>query len=76
MAKKACDETEYKQAHILSTLAAGYAEMGDFATAVEWSKKALDLGDEMQKADLAKELESYEASKPCARDANRRRRFG
>ncbi|HEY1602507.1 MAG TPA: tetratricopeptide repeat protein [Pirellulales bacterium] len=64
LAKKACEETEYKQAHILSTLAAGYAEIGDFSSAVEWSKKALDLGDDVQKADLSKELESYEASKP------------
>ena len=64
LAKRACDVTEYKQPHILSTLAAGYAEMGDFATAVEWSKKALELGDETQKAELAKELESYQSSKP------------
>ena len=28
LAKQACEVTEYKQAHILSTLAAGYAEIG------------------------------------------------
>jgi tetratricopeptide (TPR) repeat protein len=64
LAKRACEVTDYKQPHILSTLAAGYAELGDFATAVEWSKKALELGDESQKAELAKELESYQSSKP------------
>ncbi|HEY4310124.1 MAG TPA: tetratricopeptide repeat protein [Pirellulales bacterium] len=64
LAKRACEVTEYKQPHILSTLAAGYAETGDFTTAVEWSKKALELGDEAQKADLSKELESYQSSKP------------
>ncbi len=64
LATKACEVTEYKQPHILSTLAAGYAETGDFAKAVEWSKKAVELGDETQKSDLTKELESYEASKP------------
>ena len=64
LAKRACEVTDYKQPHILSTLAAGYAEIGDFTTAVEWSTKALELGDESQKAELAKELESYQASKP------------
>ncbi len=64
LAKRACEVTEYKQPHILSTLAAGYAELGDFATAVEWSKKALELGDETQKTELSKELESYQSSKP------------
>jgi len=64
LATKACEVTEYKQPHILSTLAAGYAEIGDFAKAVEWSTKAVELGDETQKSDLAKELESYQASKP------------
>ena len=64
LATKACEVTDYKQPHILSTLAAGYAETGDFATAVEWSKKALELGEESQKEELAKELESYQSSKP------------
>ena len=43
LAKQACEVTEYKQAHILSTLAAGYAETGDFDTAINWSKKAVEL---------------------------------
>ncbi len=64
LAKKACEVTEYKQPHILSTLAAGYAETGDFNAAVEWSQKALDLGDDTQKDELAKELASYQESKP------------
>ncbi len=34
LATEACKLTEYKQAHILSTLAAGYAESGDFETAM------------------------------------------
>ena len=64
LATKACELTDYKQAHILSTLAAGYAETGDFETARQWSQKAVELGDEEQKEPLTKELESYKAEKP------------
>jgi tetratricopeptide (TPR) repeat protein len=64
LAKEACEATEYKQAHILSTLAAGYAETGEFETAVTWSKKAVEQGGDELKPQLSKELESYEARKP------------
>lgn len=64
LAKQACEVTEYKQAHILSTLAAGYAESGDFENAVTWSQKAVELGGDQTKDQLAKELESYQQKKP------------
>ena len=61
---KACELTDYKQAHILSTLAAGYAETGDFENARKWSEKAVELGKEDTIEDLKKELESYKQDKP------------
>jgi tetratricopeptide (TPR) repeat protein len=64
LATEGCKVTEYKQPHILSTLAAGYAEIGDFDTAIAWSKKAVELGDGELKENLEKELESYQAKKP------------
>jgi tetratricopeptide (TPR) repeat protein len=64
LAKKACELTEYKQAHILSTLASGYAEAGDWENAVKWSEKALELGEGEVREQLAKELESYQQKKP------------
>ncbi|HUY93147.1 MAG TPA: tetratricopeptide repeat protein [Pirellulales bacterium] len=64
LATKACEVTDYKQAHILSTLASAYAETGDFDTAKKWSSKAVELGEGSMKEQLAKELESYEHRKP------------
>jgi len=68
LAKHACELTGYNEAHILSTLAAGYAETGDFDTAVKWSTKAVELGRQQSSPDvqesLAKELKSYQEKKP------------
>jgi tetratricopeptide (TPR) repeat protein len=64
LAEQACKVTEFKQAHILSTLAAGYAETGDFESAAKWSQQAVDLGPEAMKGQLAKELDSYRQKKP------------
>lgn len=47
-----------------STLAAAYAEAGDFAKAIETQKKALDIVPANEKADYESRLELYEAGKP------------
>jgi tetratricopeptide (TPR) repeat protein len=64
LALKGCELTEYRQAHIISTLAAAYAETGDFETARRWSEKSVELGDDSLKDQLRKELASYQAEKP------------
>ncbi|MFK8110766.1 MAG: tetratricopeptide repeat protein [Rubripirellula sp.] len=66
--------SEYKKAHILSTLAAAHAETGDFEKAIQWSTKAVEVGtaaveegadkETMQLDQLKKELKSYEKNKP------------
>ncbi len=62
---QACDLTEYKKPHILSTLASGYAEAGDFETAIKWSTKAVELGKGTENDDqLHKELKGYKENKP------------
>ncbi len=62
LAQQACEKTEYQEAHILSTLAASYAELGNFEEAVKWSSKAVELDPEEEQ--LTKELASYQERKP------------
>ena len=75
---KACEKTNYKRPHILSTLAAAYAETGDFENAKKWSAEAVklasvkpkedaeDADDDMSdmKEELQKENDSYKDKKP------------
>lgn len=67
LATKACEVTEYQRPHILSTLAAAYAESGNFEKAIEWSSQAVEKGKtEMQDQleQLEQELKSYRDAKP------------
>jgi tetratricopeptide (TPR) repeat protein len=68
LALKACELSNYDEAYILSTLAAAYAELGDFDKALEWSQKSVALSEkednnEERLEDLKKELESYKNKK-------------
>lgn len=64
---QACELVEYKESYAVSTLAAGYAEVGDFDKACEWAAKAVELG-EQEKSEsldnLKRELEGYQRKKP------------
>jgi tetratricopeptide (TPR) repeat protein len=66
LALKACEGTEWEEAHIISTLAAAHAETGDFEAARKYSKQAVEKAgeDDEVKEQLAAELASYEAGKP------------
>jgi len=41
LATEAAELTDFKEAYILSTLASGYAETGEFDSAIEWIDKAI-----------------------------------
>jgi tetratricopeptide (TPR) repeat protein/serine/threonine protein kinase len=68
LAHEACEHTNMKEAHYLDTLAAAYAEYGDFKSAVEWQEKAMDLITDESRAeyetDFNNRLELYKSSKP------------
>ncbi|MGA2258019.1 MAG: tetratricopeptide repeat protein [Thermoguttaceae bacterium] len=69
LATDACRQTDYKEDYILSTLAAAYAETGDFESARKWAAQAVEAkpgphAEPSRKDELKKELESYKASKP------------
>jgi tetratricopeptide (TPR) repeat protein len=53
-ATRACELTDWKAAHAMTTLAAAYSETGNFAAAVEWQGKAIGLV-----ADNSPELHEY-----------------
>ena len=63
LAERTANLVGQPDAWLLDTLAAAYAEKGDFETAIKWSTKAVELGTEEQKEPLRKELESYQQKK-------------
>src|SRR5262249_3009675 len=65
-ATKACELTNWKDCQFLDTLAAAYAENGQFEEAVKWQQKALDHPDfkkEKQEEGLRRR-ELYASGKP------------
>ena len=64
IATRACELSGWKHFDPLDTLAAAYAESGDFAEAVRWQTKAVELAPEGAKAELQSRLELYTAGKP------------
>jgi Flp pilus assembly protein TadD len=64
LATDACKKTEYKEDYILSTLAAAYAEQGDFENAKKWAAKAVELSSKEHSGEIKKELQSYTDKKP------------
>ena len=64
-AARACELTLWKSYDACETLAAAYAEAGDFGAAVYWQSKAIALLDDKTAKDkLRTRLELYVANKP------------
>ena len=77
LATESAELTDFEAAHILSTVAAAYAETGDFKSAIEWINKGLEANKvagtkeganeesiKRQEKSLLAELDFYEEEKP------------
>ena len=70
-ATKACELTGWHEGQIIDTLAAAYAEAGDFASAVKWQARAIELETDAKdktefagRLDLYREKKAYRDTKP------------
>lgn len=71
LAIKAAQASNYEKAYILSTLAAAYAENGDFENAMKFIQKALEINkDDSIVESIKNEMESYKQKKPIREDSN------
>jgi hypothetical protein len=68
-ATKSCELDSWKNPNHIDTLAAAYAEAGNFAAAIEWQTKALGMAAVKAKSELLSRLELYKARKPYRREA-------
>ncbi|MHB9133614.1 MAG: tetratricopeptide repeat protein [Armatimonadota bacterium] len=65
-AEQACTQKQWKDPNSLDTLAAAYAETGDFANAVKWQQAAIDRAtDSKKKVDYTDRLRWYKAGRAC-----------
>lgn len=63
-ATKACDLTNWSNFAYVDTVAAAYAESGDFELAVKWQEEAIRLGGGSYSQDFQKRLRLFKAEKP------------
>ena len=65
-ATKACELTEWKIANFGDTLAAAYAETGDFDAALKYEKQAMDIPDSdyPDRQQMERSIELYWHQKP------------
>ncbi|MGH7194615.1 MAG: hypothetical protein ACREJM_13945, partial [Candidatus Saccharimonadales bacterium] len=65
LATEACELTEWKRAADIDTLAAAYAEAGDFEEAIRWQMKAVELSvEQSMKKEAQARLELYREHRP------------
>jgi hypothetical protein len=64
LATHACNLTSWKDAYALDTLAAAYAENGQFGQAVKWHTSALEVGGNIDRDDYQARLAMYRRREP------------
>lgn len=63
-AEEACEGTAWEEPSYLDTLAAAYAEKGDFTQAVKWSTKAVQICPEAIRPELERNLRTLKSGQP------------
>jgi tetratricopeptide (TPR) repeat protein len=63
-AKKACDLTQWNEPAFVDTLAAAYAESGDFTNAVKWESKVIGSMSKENQEEAQKALHLYQQGQP------------
>jgi tetratricopeptide (TPR) repeat protein len=69
-ATKACEATDWKDHDYLDTLAAAYAEQGDFENAALWEGLAVELAPAASKKDFSARLDLYKQRQPFREDSD------
>jgi serine/threonine-protein kinase len=65
-ATRACELSEWSEPGFLDTLAAAYAECGEFDEAMKWQEKAIEnVGSLEQESDYRSRLDLYQQRKPA-----------
>jgi tetratricopeptide (TPR) repeat protein len=70
-ATKSCEFSGWKDANRLDTLAAAYAEAGNFDSAVKWQTKAIEIAPEKKRFDFEARLDLYKARRPYREEPKR-----
>jgi tetratricopeptide (TPR) repeat protein len=68
-ASTCCELDGWTEPDYLDTLAAAYAEAGDFDTAVRWAEQALDTVSNDKKREFQSRLELYKEHKPYRKES-------
>ena len=64
LARQACECSDWQDGNIIDTLAAAYAEAGQFEEAVMWQTKAVELCDPRLKGEFYARLNRYHTRRP------------
>lgn len=70
LATRSCELADWNDYSYLDTLAAAYAELGDYQSAIKWQSKSLQIAPEGRKEEARNRLELFREKQPYRDDAD------